>query len=165
MNILDLKMQVEDVNALGRHNLTEKGVTVGENATTYDIMTAIAEITGGSGGIQYTNIVYNENNTITLTDKNGVVHTMICTYENDMLVSVTYDGKAIELVYDGDVLVSVGNTTVDIANAPKIPATNVQTTVQAESSVAQVILPVIVPTVTAEINSNIIADSSASLEE
>lgn len=41
----------------------------------------------------------------------------------------------------------------------------VQKTIHIDSSVAQVTLPVIMPTVTAEINSNIIADSSASLEE
>ena len=117
--------------------------------------------TGGSGGVTYTNIVYNEDNTITLTDKDGVIHTMSCTYEGGKLIGVTYDGESIELTYNGDALVKVGKTAVDMANAPKEPLT----TIKADSSVVEVILPVIVPTVTAEINNGTVqADSSASLE-
>ena len=114
--IKEVKTQIQNANALGRQNLTEKGVEVEATATTYDIMTAIAEISGG-GGVTYTNIVYNEDNTITLTDKDGVEHTMSCTYEDDKLIGVTYDGKAVELIYDGDVLVKVGKTAVDFSNA------------------------------------------------
>lgn len=116
---------------------------------------------GGSGGATYTNIVYNNDDTITLTDTDGVVHTMSCTYEDGKLIGVTYDGKAVDLTYNGDALVKVGKTAVDVANAPKEPLT----TIKADSSVVEVILPVIVPTVTAEINGTIKADSSASLEE
>ena len=81
-------------------------------------MKGIADIINGGGGVTYTNIVYNEDNTITLTDKDGVEHIMSCTYEDDKLIGVTYDGKAVELIYDGDVLVEVGKTEVDMANAP-----------------------------------------------
>jgi N-acetylneuraminic acid mutarotase len=70
------------------------------------------------GGAVYESIVYNEDNTITLTDKNGVVHTMECEYTDGKTTSVKYDGKAIELAYDGDVLVKVGGTVVDVNNAP-----------------------------------------------
>ena len=162
--IQDLKTQIENVNALGRTNLAEKGVEVSADATTYGIMQAIAEIVGssGSGGVSYTNIVYNTDNTITLTDKDGAIHTMSCTYEDGKLIGVTYDGKAVDLTYNGDALVKVGKTAVDVANAPKEPLT----TIKADSSVVGVILPVIVPTVTAEINNGTVqADSSASLEE
>jgi hypothetical protein len=41
----------------------------------------------------------------------------------------------------------------------------IQKTIHADSSVVSVIPPVYAPTVTAEIKSNIVADSSASLEE
>lgn len=152
--IQQLKTQIENANALGRQNLTKKGVELSATATTYDIMTAIAEIVGssGGGGVTYTNTVYNEDNTITLTDKDGAVHTMSCTYEDGKLIGVTYDGKAVELTYNGDALVKVGKTAVDVANAPKEPLT----TIKADSSVVGVILPVIVPTVTAEINNGIV---------
>lgn len=116
---------------------------------------------GGGGGTEYTNIVYNTDNTVTLTDKDGVIHTMSCTYEGDKLIGVTYDGKAVDLTYNGDVLVKVGKTAVDVANVPKEPLT----TIKADSSVVEVILPVVVPTIMAEINGTIKADSSASLEE
>ena len=74
-------------------------------------------ISGISSGTEYTNIVYNEDNTVTLTDKDGVVHRMSCTYENGKLTGVNYDGKAVDLTYNGDVLVNVGNTVVDMSNA------------------------------------------------
>jgi hypothetical protein len=74
------------------------------------------DLASGSGGITYTSITYNEDNTITLTDKDGVEHTMSCTYEDGKLIGVTYDGKRVNLTYDGDVLVKVGRTAVDMAN-------------------------------------------------
>lgn len=74
--------------------------------------------TGGGGGVTYTSIVYNTDNTVTLTDKDGAIHTMSCTYADGKLIGVTYDGKAVDLTYNGDVLVKVGNTAVDIGNAP-----------------------------------------------
>ena len=117
--IQQLKTQIENANTLGRTNLSEKGVTVEETATTYDIMTAIAEIvSGGGGGTEYTSIIYNTDNTITLTDKDGIVHTMSCTYENGKLIGVTYDGKAVDLTYNGDALVKVGKTAVNVEKAP-----------------------------------------------
>ena len=48
--IRELKTQIENANALGRTNLSEKGVTVEETATTYEIMRKISEIVGGGGG-------------------------------------------------------------------------------------------------------------------
>lgn len=116
--IQQLKTQIKNVNALGKTNLAEKGVKLPDTATTYNIMQAIAEIVGSSGsGTEYTSIVYNTDNTVTLTDTDGAVHTMSCTYEGDKLIGVTYDGKAVELTYNGDALVKVGKTAVDLANA------------------------------------------------
>lgn len=114
-----------------------------------------------SGGAEYTSIVYNEDNTITLIDKDGVEHEVVCVYEDDKLKSVSYDGKEVALTYDGDVLVNMGETNIDLSNAPRTPVT----TLKADSSVVSVTLPVTVPTVTAEINGTVQADSSASLEE
>lgn len=114
--IQQLKTQIENANALGITNLAEKGVELPETATTYEIMSKIAEVSGS--GTEYTSIVYNTDNTITLTDKDGAIHTMSCTYEDGKLIGATYDGKAVDLTYNGDVLVNVGNTVVDVANAP-----------------------------------------------
>lgn len=122
----------------------------------------LAESGAGGGGTEYISIIYNTDNTITLTDKDGVIHTMSCTYENGKLIGVTYDGKNVALTYNGDVLVKVGKTAVDVANVPLSP----MTTIKADSSVVEVILPVIVPTVTAEINNGTVkVNSSVSLEE
>lgn len=78
----------------------------------------ISPSTGGdSGGANYTSIVYNNDNTITLLDKDGTTHTMVCTYEDENLASVTYDGKEIAIGYEGDKLI-VGNTMVDLSYVP-----------------------------------------------
>jgi hypothetical protein len=161
----DIKSPTERYKAIADAIREKNGTT--ELMHPADMPQAILDIVSGGGGdviigADYTNIVYNEDNTITLTDKDGVEHTMSCTYEDGKLIGVTYDGKSIALTYDDDLLVKVGKTAVDVANAPKEPLT----TIKADSCVAEVILPVIVPTVTAEINNGTIEiDSSASLEE
>ena len=133
--IKEVKEQIQNANALGRANLTEKGVAISADATTYEIMKAISEIVSG-GGSQYTSIVYNKDNTITLTDKDGVIHTMECEYTDGKLTSVKYDSKAVELTYDCDVLVKVGKTAVDVSNVPK----ELKTTVKADSSASNLVL-------------------------
>ena len=45
--IRELKTQIENANTLGRTNLSEKGVELPETATTYDIMSKIADVTSG----------------------------------------------------------------------------------------------------------------------
>lgn len=87
----------------------------------YDTLKAKVELLiekAKSGGVQYTDIVYNDDNTVTLTDTSGVEHTISCVYENNRLLSMTYDGKEVVTVYDNGKLVGVGETEVDIANAP-----------------------------------------------
>lgn len=130
----------------------EKVVDITENGTTEivpDEDNVLSKVTvnvdvQASGTTSYTNATYNNDNTITLIDTDDTEHTMACTYEEDRLISVTYDGKAIKLGYEGDVLKSVGKTVVDLFNAPMSKATTIRAM--------------------AEINGSIIADSSASLE-
>lgn len=52
---------INTVNVLGRQNLSDKGVIVAENATTYEIMSAIADVSGSGG------VVEKESVTATLT--------------------------------------------------------------------------------------------------
>jgi hypothetical protein len=111
-----LKKQVEDANALGIANLTEQGVELSADATTYEIMQKIADVVGGDA-VRYKSIVYNDDDTITLIDTDGVTHTMVCVYEDDKLSSVTYDGKEIGLHYTDDALDMIGKTEVDLSNA------------------------------------------------
>ena len=150
---------IDDINLSNIANAIREKSGSTDTYKPKDMPQAILDIVSG-GGASYTSITYNADNTITLIDKDGITHTMVCTYEDDRLISVTYDGKAIDLVYEGDVLKSVGKTDVDLSNAPQ----TTETTIKADSSVVSVILPVYAPTVTAEIKSNIVADSSASLE-
>lgn len=108
--IQEVKQQIENANALGRQNLTDKGVDVSADATTYEIMQSIADVSGG--GTSYTSIVFNEDRTVILTDVDGIEHTMVCDYDVDKLVAIIYDGTEIPLTYDGDDLTKIGNTEV-----------------------------------------------------
>lgn len=55
--IKQIKTQIENANALGIANLTEKGVTIPETATTYDIMKSIADVSGGGGTDEIENLI------------------------------------------------------------------------------------------------------------
>lgn len=119
----ELKRQIENANALGIKNLADKGVGFGGlfPPTTYEIMQGIADIIRDGGddsgvGIQYTSIVYNDDDTITLIDTDGTPHTMVCVYEDNRLSSVTYDGKKVSLHYTDDALDMVGKTEIDLSN-------------------------------------------------
>jgi hypothetical protein len=70
---------------------------------------------GGSGGIEYSNIVYNEDDTVTLTDTDGNEHTIVCEYEGDKLIGATYDDENIDLIYSGDNLVGIDGLTIDLS--------------------------------------------------
>jgi hypothetical protein len=115
-NLKELKTQIENANALGIANLTEKGVDVSADATTYDIMSKIADVSGG-GGIQYKSLTLEnsdneDGDTITLIDTDGNTHTIKCVYTDKKITSISYDGKEVVLVYDVDELVKVGNTDI-----------------------------------------------------
>lgn len=113
MATIDIKPPVDRYKAIA-DAIREKNDTT-ELIHPADMPQAILDIVG-DGGANYESIVYNEDDTITLTDKDGVEHTMSCTYEDGKLIGVTYDGKTVELTYDGDVLVKVGKTAVDLVN-------------------------------------------------
>lgn len=114
---MSLKSQIDKINALGRTNLNTKGVTTDGNETTYQLMNMISNIQSGSS-VEYSNIVYNDDNTITLIDDKGNIHTISCVYEGDRIVSISYDGENIELEFNGETLVNVGGTHIDVSNAP-----------------------------------------------
>ena len=90
------------------------------NALLNEILETINNLpnSGVGGGIEYTNITYNDDNTVTLTDKDGVDHIMVCEYEDGSLTALTYDGKSIALTYEEDALVGIGATEVDVVNVP-----------------------------------------------
>lgn len=71
-----------------------------------------------SGGVEYSNITYNEDNTVTLTESNGAIRTMTCEYNGDKLVGLKYGNEVIPLTYEDDVLVGIGGMAVDVSKAP-----------------------------------------------
>ena len=110
---------IDKLSAIG-DAIREKNSTT-ELIPLADMPQAILDIVSGGGGIvestEYLSVIYNDDDTITLIDKDGITHTMVCTYEDGVLTSVTYDGKAINIGYKDDALNRVGNTAVDLANA------------------------------------------------
>lgn len=77
-----------------------------------------AQLGGEGESIQYTDVICNDDDTVTLIDTNGIEHTITCVYENNRLTSMTYDGKEVVTVYDFGKLVAVGETEVDVSNTP-----------------------------------------------
>lgn len=82
--IQDIKTKLLNANLLGRTNLNDKGVALPETATTYEIMSKIAEISGG-GGVEIP-AKEEQEKTITITE-NGT--TEILPDENKALSKVT----------------------------------------------------------------------------
>jgi hypothetical protein len=76
---------------------------------------------GGSSIIDYDNISYgkdpNGNDALILED-DGITYYATCEYENGKLKSIMYQGQTIELQYDGDRLISIGDTEIDLSSAP-----------------------------------------------
>lgn len=103
----------ETLTAIGNAIRLQTGNDV--TITPEDMPSQIMNIeTGGIGGIKYKQIIYNEDNTITLIDRDDLVHTMICTYDGEKLVSITYDNKKVALKYNDATLSSIGTTTIDM---------------------------------------------------
>lgn len=123
-----------------------------------ELVNKITEAMMNSGGmsVEYKSITYNEDNTITLIDKDDVIHTMVCVYEDDKIVSVTYDGKVVNLTYDDDKLITIGKTTIDIENVPISSS---------DGGSIEVIPPVYTKPLVVEINSSIEVETSVAIEE
>lgn len=137
----NLISQIETVNALGRTNLAEKGVATEENITTFRIMQEILNI---ESGIAYKSVTYNVDGTVTIVDKDDRVITVELNYEDGKITNFVYNGKAVGLTYQGDELVEIGGTSVDLSSAPK---PYVEPTVKASVGIIQVIPAVTIPTV------------------
>lgn len=90
-----------------------------------ELVTKVTEAMNGCGvSVEYKSITYNEDNTITLIDKDNIVHTMSCVYQDGKIISLTYDGKNMSLTYDNDTLLSINNTNVNLAEAPVVNTDN-----------------------------------------
>jgi hypothetical protein len=111
----DLKTQLGKVNDLGRQNLADKYVDIAKNATTANIMSAIADIVVGA---RYKQIYYNTDDTITLRDDRGIEHIMNCRYIDGKLVALSYDDTIVDLNYKGDQLVSINESVIVLTHAP-----------------------------------------------
>lgn len=107
--------------------LTDKLTAIGnaireQNGTTeliplVDMPQAILDIVSGGGRI-YRDIVYNEDDTIDLIEKDGTTHKLECEYVDGMVSQIKLDDKKARLEYDGQVLVKLGATNISTTRAP-----------------------------------------------
>ena len=79
--------------------------------------------TGGSGGdngLVYTDLVYNDDGSITLTDDEGQEHIMECEYVDGRLEKVKIDGNILDAVYeeDADKLIKLGELNIEVGDYP-----------------------------------------------
>lgn len=91
----------------------ENGVIVGLTAKgkAFDFIRQVVDI-------EYTDVIYNDDDTITLIEKDGTEHVVTCIYDDNKMVGVSYDGNTINVAYEDDVLVGIGDTTIDMSGVP-----------------------------------------------
>jgi hypothetical protein len=82
-----------------------------------DMPQAILDIVSGGGRI-YRDIVYNEDDTIDLIEKDGTMHKLECEYVDGMVSQIKFDDKKVRVEYDGQVLVKLGVTNISTTRAP-----------------------------------------------
>lgn len=97
---------------------TTESIAVGD--LTSRVTKAIGE--GNGKNLDYKSIVYNKDNTITLVDSENVVHTIVCNYEYNKLVSIAYDGEKIKLDYSGDNLTRIDKKRINLQRVPGVDA-------------------------------------------
>lgn len=79
--------------------------------------------TGGSGGDNgpvYTDLVYNDDGSITLTDDEGQEHIMECEYVDGRLEKVKIDGDILDAIYEEetDKLIKLGDINIEVGSYP-----------------------------------------------
>lgn len=67
-SVNDVKQKIKNANALGIANLSNKGVTVGEQATTYEIMQSIDKVVSGKAEMDALNTLINESGVLDSTE-------------------------------------------------------------------------------------------------
>lgn len=112
--------KIKQVNEIGRQNLAEKGIALEEGATTYSIMQEILNL-GFNGKItKYNSIVYKDNNILTFIDEDNEEKDIKLIYEDDKVVGIKFEENEVDIIWDNDTVVSVGETTLDLDNAPEL---------------------------------------------
>jgi hypothetical protein len=74
----------------------------------------------GDNGPVYTNLVYNDDGSITLTDDEGQEHIMECEYVDGRLERIMIDEDVLDAIYeeDTDKLVKLGDMDIDVEEYP-----------------------------------------------
>lgn len=72
----------------------------------------------------YKSMVYNEDGTVTITDSDGTIHTMVCEYDDERVVGLTYDGEDIKMSFRNGNLVGVDEMEIDISSVPTMCGTD-----------------------------------------
>ena len=118
-----LSLKVDMMTAIGKENLEEKGVVLDDDASLLRVIQNIKNISqsGGSGSLSYDSISYGKDpdgNDALILEDDGVTYYAACKYENGKLKSIIHQGQTIELQYDGDKLINIGDTEIDLSGAP-----------------------------------------------
>ena len=74
----------------------------------------------GSNGPIYSDLVYNDDGSITLTDNEGQEHIMECEYVDGRLEKVKIDGNVLDAIYeeDTDKLIKLGDINIEVGDYP-----------------------------------------------
>ena len=63
---------------------------------------------------KYASIIYNEDNSMTLIEHNGIAHTLNLEYENGKIISAQFDRGGIKIKYENDELVEINGMSIDL---------------------------------------------------
>lgn len=118
-----LSLKVDMMTAIGKENLEEKGVVLDDDASLLRVIQNIKNISqsGGSSSLSYDSISYGKDpdgNDALILEDDGVTYYAACEYENGKLKSIIYQGQTLELQYDGDKLINIGDAEIDLSGAP-----------------------------------------------
>jgi hypothetical protein len=70
---------------------------------------------GDSDSVNYVKVIWNEDDTISFVDTDGITHLMDCKYEDDKITEVIYNNEKIGINYKNDDLILINDTEIDLS--------------------------------------------------
>lgn len=109
MNLAELLQAIADA-------IREKKNSV-ESINAQNFPEEILELSIGDGNsVNYVKVIWNEDDTISFVDTDGITHLMDCKYEDDKITEVIYNNEKIGINYKNDDLILINDTEIDLNN-------------------------------------------------
>lgn len=108
MNLAELLQAIADA-------IREKKNSV-ESINAQNFPEEILELSIGDGNsVNYVKVIWNEDNTISFVDTDGITYLMDCKYEDDKITEVIYNNEKIGINYKNDDLILINDTEINLS--------------------------------------------------